>query len=713
MNLQRFPALLKTCIANKDLITGKSLQAIYVKSLIPHSTYISNHFIILYSKCRRLLSARKVFDQIPEPNVFSYNAIICAYAKESQIYLAHQMFDQIPQPDIVSWNTLISGYADRGETVSALRLFEEMRRRGCVMDGFTLSGVLTACCDDIVLIKQIHSLVISAGFDAYSSVGNVLVTYYGKNGDLEGSIRVFKEMGVIKDEVSWNSMIVVYGQHKEGAKALALFKEMAWRGFKVDMFTLASVLTAFTGLGDLWGGLQFHAKLVKSGCNENSHVGSGLVDLYSKCGGGLADAKKVFDEIPEPDLVLWNTMISGYSQSVEFSEDALDCFRQMQRAGYYPDDCSLVCVISACSNLSSPLQGKQLHSLALKSDVPANQISVSNALIAMYSKCGSLQDARRVFERMQEHNTVSFNSMIAGYAQHGHGMESLLMFQRMLDSEVVPTGITFISVLSSCAHTGKVEEGWNYFRMMKEKFKLEPLVQHYCCMIDLLGRAGKFDEAERLVETMPFDPGPIGWATLLGACRTHGNVELGAKAAERFIQLDPTNAGPYVILANIYASAGKWEDYATVKRLMRERGVRKQPGCSWIELNKRVHVFVAEDSSHPRIQEIYSYWEEMSKKMKVAGYVPDVRWALVRGEGSEGEKEIMLRHHSEKLAVAFGLMSTQDGEPILVVKNLRICGDCHNAIKVISAIAGRVITVRDTHRFHCFKEGRCSCGDYW
>jgi pentatricopeptide repeat protein len=284
----------------------------------------------------------------------------------------------------------------------------------------------------------------------------------------------------------------------------------------------------------------------------------------------------------------------------------------------------------------------------------------------------------------------------------------------MLDTGIAPTSITFISVLSACAHTGKVEEGQRYFNMMKEKFSIEPEAEHYSCMIDLLGRAGKLSEAERLIEMMPFSPGSIGWAALLGACRTHGNMELAIKAGNHFLQLEPSNPAPYVMLANMYASAGKWEEVAGIRKLMRDRGVKKKPGCSWMEVNKRIHVFVAEDSSHPMIKEIHQYLEEMLRKMKQAGYVPDVRWALVKDdETGQGEKEIRLGYHSEKLAVAFGLISTKDGEPILVVKNLRICGDCHNAIKFISAISGREITVRDAHRFHCFKDGQCSCGDYW
>ncbi|KAM1810883.1 hypothetical protein ACFX12_027583 [Malus domestica] len=713
-NLQSFRHLLKTCIADRDLFTGKALHALYVKSLLPPSTYLSNHFILLYSKCGRLSAARSAFNHTQDPNVFSFNAIINAYAKESHTHIAHQLFDKIPIPDLVSYNTLISAYADRGETEPALSLFAGMRRMGLDMDGFTISAVITGCGDDVGLLRQLHCVVVSGGFDSYVSVNNSLVTYYSKNGFLEEAKRVFLVTGEVRDEVSWNSMIVAYGQHRQGLKALGLFQEMVRRGFDVDMFTLASVLTAFTCVEDLLGGLQFHAKLIKTGFHQNSHVGSGLIDLYSKCAGGMAECRKVFQEIPFPDLVLWNTMVSGYSQNAEFSEDALHCFRKMQRVGHSPDDCSFVCVISACSNLSSPSQGKQIHALEIKSDIPSNKISVNNALVAMYSKCGNLHDARRLFDRMPEHNTVSLNSMIAGYAQHGIGIESLRLFEHMLQMDIVPTRVTFISVLSACAHTGKVEEGQKYFDMMKEKFGIEPEAEHYSCMIDLLGRAGKLGEAERLIETMPFCPGSIGWATLLGACRTHGNIELAVKASNQLLQLEPLNAAPYVVLSNMFARAGKWEEVSTVRKHMRDRGVKKKPGCSWIEVNKRVHFFVAEEISHPMIKEIHEYLGEMSRKMKQAGYVPDLRWTLVKDDESvQGEREIRLGHHSEKLAVAFGLLSTREGEPLLVVKNLRICGDCHNAIKFISAIAGREITVRDAHRFHCFKDGHCSCGDYW
>ncbi|KAG9159581.1 hypothetical protein Leryth_013559 [Lithospermum erythrorhizon] len=706
--------LLKTCIFNRDILNGKILHTIYIKSLIPPSTYISNHFVLLYSKCGILFDAKKAFDDILYPNVFSFNAIIAAYTKESIIDIAHQLFDQIPQPDLISYNTLISAYADRGEILPALELFVGMRKMDLNIDNFTFSGVITACSGNLDMIRQLHCLALKGGYGSYCSVNNTLITYYSKIGILDEAKRIFYGMGEAKDEVTWNSMIVAYGQNKEGMMALELYQEMVRRGLDVDMFTLASVLTAFTNMKDLVGGLQFHTQLIKLGFQQNAHVGSGLIDLYAKCGGNMLACKKIFYEIPAPDLVLWNTMISGFSQNEELSEEAVKCFKQLLVNGHRPDDCSFVCVISACGNSSSPSQGKQMHGLAIKSDIRTNRIAVDNAIIAMYSKSGYLKEARKLFDKMLDHNGVSYNSIIAGYAQHGLGIESLVLFEQMLERGIAPSSISFIAVLSACAHTGKVEEGQRYFNSMTEKFGIEAELEHYSCMIDLFGRAGKLKEAELLLVTMPFDAGTIGWGSLLRACRMHNDIDLAAKAANRCLQLDPTNAAPYVMLAHMYSDTGRWEEVAILRKHMRDIRVKKKPGCSWIEVDKRVHVFVAEDTSHPMIGDIHDFWKQMSLKMKQTGYAPDYKWTTLRDDGTNNsEMEAKLWNHSERLAVAFGLLSTKNGSPILVVKNLRICGDCHNAFKYLSAITKREITVRDCYRFHCFKDGRCTCGDYW
>ncbi|CAL4949829.1 unnamed protein product [Urochloa decumbens] len=704
----QFVARLTASAAAGDLLSGAALHTLYAKAYVPPTTFLANHLVLFCSRLALPALALRLFDEMPLPNVFSHNALLAAHARDPR--LASELFARIPDPDVVSYNTLLAAFASAGLAADALRLLSSMRLWGLAVDGFTVSSAVSAV-TGIASMVQLHAYAVVSGLDSYVSVRNSLISGYGKGRLLEEAEKVFTDMGdSVRNHVSWNCMIAVYGQHGHGRRAMELFQDMARRGFTADACTLASVLSAFATAKDLVAGTELHCRLIKSKFTRDPHVASGLVDLYAKC-GSVQDAWKAFSEVDKPDLVLWNTLISGYSLHEDFSEEALLSFREMQRAGFCPDDCSFVCVISACSNISSPSQGQQLHGLVIKSDIQSNQISVHNSMITLYSRCGKVVEAKMLFDRMTERNTVSYNSIIAGLAQHGHAAEALKLFECMLNSEYEPTGITFISVLSACAHTGKVDEGWDYFNSMKQKYGIDLCEEHYSCMIDLLARAKKFEEAEELIMKMPFSLSSIGWTSLLGACRTHGNMELGARAAKEILYLSPSNASASIVLSNMYASAGKWEEAAKIRKLMRDQGVRKKPGCSWIELGRTVHIFVANEVSHPRIKEVYRFLEVMSEKMKLAGYVPDVRWALAKDQAAEGE--MRLRHHSEKLAVAFGLMNTKEGEPILVMKNLRICGDCHNAIKIISAITHREITVRDAHRFHFFSDGSCSCGDYW
>ncbi|CAO2202798.1 unnamed protein product [Urochloa humidicola] len=704
----QFVARLTASAAAGDLLSGAALHTLYAKAHVVPTTFLANHLLLFYSRLGLPALARRLFDEMPLPNVFSHNALLAAHARDP--HLASELFARIPDPDVVSYNTLLAAFSSAGLAVDTLRLLSRMRLGGLAVDGFTVSSAVSAV-TSIASVAQLHAYAVVSGLDSYVSVRNSLMSGYGKGRLLEETERVFADMGDgARNHVSWNCMIAVYGHQGHGRKAMELFQDMTMQGFTADACTLASVLSAFATAKDLVAGTGLHCRLIKSKFTCDPHVASGLVDLYAKC-GSVQDAWKAFTEVDKPDLVLWNTLISGYSLHEDFSEEALLSFREMQRAGFCPDDCSFVCVISACSNISSPSQGQQLHGLVIKSDIQTNHISVHNAMITLYSRCGKVVEAMMLFDRMTERNTVSYNSIIAGLAQHGHAAEALKLFEGMLNSEYEPTGITFISVLSACAHTGKVDEGWDYFNSMKQKYDIDPCEEHYSCMVDLLARAKKFEEAEELIIKMPFSLSSIGWTSLLGACRTHGNMELGARAAKEVLHLSPSNASAPVVLSNMYASAGKWEEAAKIRKLMRDQGIRKKPGCSWIELGRTVHIFVANEVSHPRIKEVYRFLEVMSEKMRLAGYVPDVRWALAKDQAAEGE--MRLRHHSEKLAVAFGLMNTKEGEPILVMKNLRICGDCHNAIKIISAITHREITVRDAHRFHCFNDGICSCGDYW
>lgn len=338
-------------------------------------------------------------------------------------------------------------------------------------------------------------------------------------------------------------------------------------------------------------------------------------------------------------------------------------------------------------------------------------VFVGTSVVDMYCKCGRVKTARRAFDRMKERNVRSWTAMIAGYGMHGHAKEALEVFYEMIRVGMKPNYITFVSVLSACSHAGLLDEGWYCFQAMQHKFDIEPGVEHYGCMVDLLGRAGFLNRAYDLIKEMKVQPDFIIWGSLLAACRMHKNVELGELSAWKLFELDPTNCGYYVSLSNIYADAERWEDVERMRIHMKAHGLVKTPGFSLVELRGSVHVFLVGDKEHPEHAKIYAYLEEISVKLQEAGYVPNMTSVL--HDVNEEEKEMTLRIHSEKLAVAFGVMNSVPGSTIQVIKNLRICGDCHATIKLIAKIVNREIVIRDSKRFHHFKDGLCSCNDYW
>jgi pentatricopeptide repeat protein len=301
--------------------------------------------------------------------------------------------------------------------------------------------------------------------------------------------------------------------------------------------------------------------------------------------------------------------------------------------------------------------------------------------------------------------------MIVGYGMHGYGENALKVFYQMQLENMKPDHITFVGVLSACTHAGLLDEGLQYFDIMKRDYSISPRVEHYACIVDLLGRAGNLQEAYDFIKEIPFEPGPVVWGGLLGACRIHSNVELGECVAKLLFEIEPNNASNYILLSNIYAEAGRWQDVAKVRMTMKEKGLKRRPGCSWIKVKNRVHAFHAGDTSHPQWEKIYAMLEILARQVKDAGYMPNTRFALHDIE--EEEKEYLLCSHSEKLAIAFGLINTCPGTPLHIINNLRMCGDCHSVTKFISRIVEREMIVRDANRFHHFKDGLCSCGDYW
>jgi len=402
-------------------------------------------------------------------------------------------------------------------------------------------------------------------------------------------------------------------------------------------------------------------------------------------------------------------MIAGLAQH-GFGHEAFELFLRMKREGFQPTASTFVSILNSCASAGALEWVREVHSHARVAGIDLD-LRVGSALVHMYAKSGSIDDARLVFDRMEERDVITWNVMIGGLAQHGCGAEALQVFRNMNAAGVKPDGYSFVALLSACSHAGLVSEGRRLFRVMSQDYGIVPSVVHWNCMVDILGRAGHLEEAKLLIDNMPVEPGESTWGALLGACRSYGNVELGELAAKERLKLEPKDASTYVLLSNIYAAAENWEKVSSVRTTMQERGIRKEAGCSWIEVDHKIHAFVVGDISHPQTKEIYAELSRLTEKIKAEGYLPDTR--LVLHDVDEKDKEFFLCSHSEKLAIAYGLIYTPSSKPVRVYKNLRVCLDCHIATKLISKVTRREIVVRDSNRFHHFKDGLCSCKDYW
>eukprot|EP01018_Ginkgo_biloba_P030797 Gb_33210 [translate_table: standard] len=642
-------------------------------------------------------------------DVFVGNALIAMYAKCGSVEDARQVFDVLSQRNVISWTSMIAGYAQNRHSDEALKLFRQMHFAGMEPDTVTIASVLSACAHwaALKLGKEIHAYAIRFGLDSNVFVGNALVDIYAKSGSTADGRQVFDKI-FQRDVVSWNAMIAGYAQNGFSHDALKLLPQMQLAAMKPDSITLVSALLACACIAALQQGKEIHGYIIRCGFESGVFVETALIDMYAKC-RKVEIARVLFDKMSKKDVVSWNAMIAGYAQN-EHANDAWTLFHQMQLAGMKPSSVTMVTVLPACAHLGALQHGKGIHNYIIKYGFQLD-VFVGTALIDMYAKCGILESAHQLFEEMPKRSLVSWNAMIAGYGMHGRGEDALALFSQMQQTGMKPDQVTFIGVLSACSHAGLVSEGWQYFDCMNQDYGIIPTVEHYACIVDLLGRAGHLDEAHNFVKKMPLEPSAGVWGALLGACRIHFNIELGEYVAERLFDLVPENSGYYVLLSNIYAAAGRWDDVAKVRSMMKDRGVKKTPGCSLIEVNNKVHAFVVGDRSHPQSEKIYETLENFSGQMKAAGYTPNTNFVLHDVE--EEVKENVLGSHSEKLAIAFGFINTNPGTPIRIMKNLRVCGDCHTATKFISKIIRREIIVRDANRFHHFKDGLCSCGDYW
>ncbi|GAB4848635.1 Pentatricopeptide repeat-containing protein At3g26782, mitochondrial [Ancistrocladus abbreviatus] len=594
-----------------------------------------------------------------------------------------------------------------------------MRKLSLIPNRSTFPCTIKSCSalSDLYSGKQAHQQALVFGFESDLFVSSALIYMYSKCGELRDARLLFDEIPQ-RNVVSWTSMIAGYVQNDDPREALLLFKEflveVSWRegekeGVCLDSVALVSVLSACARVSGKYLTEGVHGFLVRGGFEGHLGVENTLLDAYAKC-GELGASRQVFDGMLERDDVSWNSMIAVYAQN-GLSMEALDVFFKMVNDnGVKYNAVTLSTVLLACAHAGALPVGKCIHDQVIKKGLE-DDVIVGTSIIDMYCKCGRVTTARKAFDHMKQKNVKSWSAMIAGHGMHGHARDALDVFYEMRRVGVKPNHITLVSILAACSHAGLVDEGWHCFRAMKKEYDVEPTVEHYGCMVDLLGRAGFLKDAYGLIKEMNVRPDSVIWGALLGACRMHKNLELAEISARKLFELDPDNCGYYVLLSNMYADAGRWRDVERVRVFMKDHGLVKPAGFSLVDLKGKIHVFLVGDREHPQHKKIYEYLEKLCKKLLEVGYVPDR--TSVHHDIDEEEKEMRLQVHSEKLAVAFALMNTVPGTAIQVIKNLRVCGDCHTAIMLTSKIVNREIVVRDSKRFHHFKDGVCSCGGYW
>ncbi|PPR82831.1 hypothetical protein GOBAR_AA37883 [Gossypium barbadense] len=690
----------------------------------------------LFKSCNRLHLAKLLHALVvvagKARSIFFSAKLVNVYAYLGDVSFSRRTFDQIPNKDVYTWNSMVSAYVRTGHFREAVDCFYQFfLTSGLRPDFYTFAPVLKACKNPLDGMR-IHCLVLKLGFE-----WDVFVTASLVHINAAEALDVLNEMrseGVLMDPVTIVSILPICAQlddilngmsiHvysiKRGLEydlfvsnalinmALALFYDMQLTGISPDYLTLVSVTSIVAQLGDSWNGKSVHGFVMRRGWILKDVIsGNSVVDMYSKL-GDMSSARAVFEALPVKDVVSWNTLITGYTQNGLASE-AIEVFDMMQKE-IAPNQATWVSILPAYSNIGALRQGMRVHGLLVKSSLYLD-IFVGTCLIDMYGKCGKLDDAMSLFYEVPKMTSVPWNAVISCHGIHGHAEKALKLFREMREERVKPDHVTFVSLLSACSHSGLVEAGQWCFNVMREEYGIEPILKHYGCMVDMFGRAGHLEKAYNFIKDMPVKPDASVWGALLGACRIHGNIDLGAFASERLFEVDSENVGYYVLMSNIYANIGKWEGVDKVRTLARDMGLRKTPGWSSIEANNKVDVFYTGNQSHPKCEEIYKELRNLNAKMKSLGHVPD--YSFVLQDVEEDEKEHILMSHSERLAIAFGIISTPPKTPIRIFKNLRVCGDCHNATKYISKITEREIIVRDSNRFHHFKDGVCSCRDYW
>ncbi|XWS14174.1 hypothetical protein CRYUN_Cryun36dG0100800 [Craigia yunnanensis] len=599
-HLSTFIASLQSCAHHKNLTKGKQLHSYMLRNgLLQASPASLTSLINMYSKCNRMTYALSLFQTAPQnPNIFSFNAIIY-------------------------------GFITNKDPFKGLKFYREMRVLGVFPDKYTFPCLLKGCGDimEVLEVRKIHGLVFKLGLDLDLYVGSGLVKCYLKFIFMKDAEKVFDEL-LVRDVVLWNAMVNGYAQVGQFDEALGVFSKMCSEGVEMSSFTVTGVLSAFAMIGCVENGKSVHGVVVKMGYGSSIVVSNALIDMYGKC-KCVGEALKIFKMMDVRDIYSWNSIMFVHEQCGDHDE-TLRLFGMMLRDGIQPDLITLTTVLPSCTQMAALMHGKGIHGYMIinglskdRNSEGIDDVLINNGIMDMYAKCGSMREAHLVFDKMSHKDVVSWNILIMGYGMHGYGSEALDMFSLMFESEFKPDDVTFVGVLSACSHAGFVSLGRQILGQMKSKYGVVPTIEHYTCVVDMLGRAGQLEEAYQLALTSPTEANAVIWRALLAACRLHGNSDIAEVAAKHVLQFEPEHSGSYILMSNVYVAAGKYEEVLDVRNMMRQQNVRKLPGCSWIEVKNGVHAFINGDRTHPGSNSIYDGLHSLTALLQENDYVPD------------------------------------------------------------------------------------------
>ncbi|KAL4561479.1 hypothetical protein LXL04_033645 [Taraxacum kok-saghyz] len=772
-----FPSVINSCAGSGKFETAKIVHEHVLELGYQSDLYIGNALIDMYARFSTLDKARQVFDEMPKRDTVSWNSLVSGYSaheeweealdtfyqsrtagltpdsfmlssvlpacsglntitegqivhglsiklginistrvcnallsmylKSNNLQDCHKVFNETAIKDTGTWNTIISGYSQATLYQESITLFMEMLQKH-QPDLLTVTSVLHACShiQDLESGKFVHNYMVINGYECDTTASNILINMYAKCGDAHTARKVFNKMKT-RDLTSWNSLINGFMIASLYEESMDIFTSMK-TDMKPDFVTYVTILPVCTFLMSLKLAKEIHCETIKSGFNSSIIVRNSLIDVYAKC-GKMEDALNQFEYMKDRDIVSWNTIISACSHSDNYNL-GFRIINQMRIEQILPNVATLLSTLPLCSNLESKRQGKELHAFIFKLNFELN-VPIANALIEMYSKCGNLENSIRVFDQTKVKDVVTWTAMIYAYGMYGQGEKSVTAFENMKSARIIPDRIAFLAIIFACSHSGLVEKGRAYFTQMTKYYKITPKIEHYACVVDLYSRSGQLPEAEKFILSMPMPPDASIWGSLLSGSRKFVHTNIIERVSKRIIELNPNNPGYYILVSNIYASLGKWEEVKNVRKLIKVKGFKKIAGRSWLEIDKKVYVFSSGDKWFEQYEEVRKLLEVLGDLIAKEGYIGNLR-SVVQDVGEDEKREILCGH-SERLAIAFGLLNTKPGTRLQIMKNLRVCEDCHSVSKYISKVVEREFLVRDANRFHLFKNGVCSCGDYW